>query len=71
MSETTKATETDFSTKPAVKAGKPETKQVSALIPLDLYSALDEHRWTIRAERFSDVVKVALEEYAVNHKLVK
>jgi hypothetical protein len=60
-----------FPTKPEVKAGKAATKQVSALIELPLYDVLDEHRWSIRAERFSDVVKVALQEYAVNHKLVE
>lgn len=65
MSENTataKATET-----PA-KAAKVETKQVSALIELPLYEDLNEYRWAIRAERFSDVVKVALTEYASNHK---
>lgn len=56
--------------KETAKAAKTETKQVSALVELPLYDVLDEHRWSIRAERFSDVVKVALKEYAVNHKLI-
>lgn len=59
-------------TAPATETAKakPETKQVSALIPLELHSALAAHRWAIKAERLSDVMRVALEEYAANHKLL-
>ena len=50
---------------------KTETKQVSALIEKPLYDALWEHRWEAKADRFSDVVKLALSEYAENHGLTK
>lgn len=42
--------------------------QVSTSISPELFEALEDFRWTQRLEK-SDVLRVALQEYAVNHDL--
>lgn len=42
--------------------------QVSTSISPELFEALEDHRWSRRLEK-SDVLRVALQEYAVNHDL--
>lgn len=42
--------------------------QVSTSISPELFEALEDYRWSQRLEK-SDVLRVALQEYAVNHDL--
>lgn len=49
-------------------ADKIKGVQVSATISPELDAALENHRWTVRKTR-TEVVRAAVEEYAVNHKL--
>ena len=46
-----------------------KNKQVATTISGDLYARLDNHRWNARIEKFSDLQRIALEEYADNHGL--
>lgn len=47
---------------------KPETKQVSAQIPVTLHDKLEDYRWSARLS-MADLVRVAVEEYATRHGL--
>lgn len=51
-----------------VEATAKKSVQVSTSISPELFEALEDHRWTRRLEK-SDVLRVALQEYAVNHDL--
>lgn len=44
-----------------------KNKQVNATIPAELFDALEDYRWTAKIDGMTGVVRVALEEYAVNH----
>ena len=66
MSENTKTTA------PAAtesKAAKAKGVQVSTSIPADLHAKLDDYRWTARVDNMAKLTRIALEEFAVNHKL--
>ena len=47
----------------------PKNRQVATTISGELYARLDNHRWNARIEKFSDLQRIALEEYADNHGL--
>lgn len=42
--------------------------QVSATISPELNDSIEDHRWTVRKTK-AEVIKIAVEEYAVNHQL--
>lgn len=55
------------------RTAKPEAEknvQVSATISPETYKALQDIRWEVRAERLTDVVAQALDEFVVNHGTV-
>lgn len=51
----------------ARNAAEKKNRQVNATIPAELFDALDEHRWSARIDGMTQLTRVALEEYAVNH----
>lgn len=51
----------------ARNASDKKNRQVNATIPGELFDALDEYRWTARIDGMTQLTRVALEEYAVNH----
>lgn len=40
---------------------------VSATIPTELHTALQEYRWAQKIDRFTDVIRDALETFAVDN----
>lgn len=44
---------------------KPSTKHVSATITSELHDFLNQYRWDERIDKFTDVIREALVEYAV------
>lgn len=43
--------------------------QVSTSISPELHKALMEYRWSARLEGMTEILRAALEEYAVNHEI--
>jgi hypothetical protein len=43
-----------------------KTRQMSGMVPADLYAALDDHRWSVK-KSITQLTAAALEEYAKNH----
>lgn len=50
-----------------VETAKP--RQIATTVSADMYEKLDNHRWEARIEKFSDLMRDALDEYIVNHGL--
>lgn len=49
-------------------ADKTTSKQVSTTVPGDVYSALEDHRWTAR-KKMTEVVAEAIQDYLVKHNI--
>lgn len=49
-----------------VEAAK--NKQVSATVSAETYEKLQSIRWTVKADRFTDVVRIAVEEFVAKHE---
>lgn len=45
-----------------------KSQQVSTSISPELFEALEDYRWSVRLQ-FTDLVRVALQEYSVNHNV--
>lgn len=46
-----------------------KNRQVATTISPDLHQRLDNYRWEQRIDKFSDLQRIALEEFAENHDL--
>lgn len=44
-----------------------KNKQVSATVSKETYDRLQEIRWDVKADRFTDVVRLAVEEFVAKH----
>lgn len=50
-------------------ATKTKGVQVTATVDPELDAILEDHRWTVRKTK-TELVRLAIEEYAVNHNLI-
>ena len=55
--------------RPAGAGPKLQTTRVQVLLGQNVADALDEHRWSIRAESVAAVIADAVSEYITNHKI--